>query len=81
MPLGRVRAHLDLSALRHHQSGRGPMRGGPSVASAGSASAAPDTSCQKAGLKTLIGAGLIDDVAKGGLPGCSLLLRGGRRPV
>ena len=38
------------------------------VASATAATAAPDTGCQKAGLKTLIGAGLIDDVAKGGLP-------------
>ena len=38
------------------------------VATASPASAAPDTACQKAGLKTLIGARLIDDVAKGGLP-------------
>jgi hypothetical protein len=38
------------------------------VAVAGPAAAAPDTACQKAGLKTLIGAGLIDDVARDGLP-------------
>lgn len=38
------------------------------VAAASPASAAPDTACQKAGLKTLIGARLIDDVARGGLP-------------
>jgi hypothetical protein len=28
----------------------------------------PDTGCMQAGIGTLIGAGLIDDVAKGGLP-------------
>lgn len=33
-----------------------------------SAPAKPDTTCQKAGLKTLIGAGLLDDVAREGLP-------------
>lgn len=38
------------------------------VTAASPASAAPDTACQKAGLKTLIGARLIDDVARGGLP-------------
>ena len=38
------------------------------VAAATPATAAPDTACQKAGLKTLIGAGLIDDVARDGLP-------------
>ncbi|HEX5861448.1 MAG TPA: hypothetical protein VFY58_06370 [Nocardioides sp.] len=32
------------------------------------ASAAPDTACQKAGIKTLQAAGLLDDVARGGLP-------------
>jgi hypothetical protein len=32
------------------------------------AQAAPDTSCQKAGIKTLQGAGLLDDVARDGLP-------------
>lgn len=38
------------------------------VATAVPASAAPDTACQQAGLKTLIEARLIDDVARGGLP-------------
>jgi len=33
-----------------------------------SASAAPDTSCQKSGIKTLQSAGLLDDVARAGLP-------------
>ena len=31
------------------------------------AQAAPDTGCQKAGLKTLQGAGLLDDVARDGI--------------
>ena len=35
------------------------------VAAAGPSAAAPDTACQKAGLS---GAGLIDDVARDGLP-------------
>ena len=34
----------------------------------GTAQAAPDTTCQKAGIKTLQGAGLLDDVARDGLP-------------
>lgn len=34
----------------------------------GAAQAAPDTTCQKAGIKTLQGAGLLDDVARDGLP-------------
>lgn len=38
------------------------------VAAASPASAVQDTACQRAGLKTLIGAGLIDDVARDGLP-------------
>ena len=32
------------------------------------ATAAPDTSCQKAGIKALQGAGLLDNVARAGLP-------------
>lgn len=32
------------------------------------AEAAPDTACQKAGIKTLQAAGLLDVVARGGLP-------------
>lgn len=35
---------------------------------AASALAAPDTSCQRAGIKTLQSAGLLDDVARSGLP-------------
>ena len=39
------------------------------VATSPSASAAkPDTTCQRAGIATLQGAGLLDDVARGGLP-------------
>ena len=38
------------------------------VVTAGTAEAAPSTGCQKAGLKTLQGARLLDDVARGGLP-------------
>ena len=39
------------------------------IATAPSASAAkPDTTCQRAGHRTLQGAGLLDDVARGGLP-------------
>lgn len=34
----------------------------------GSAAAKPDVQCQKAGIKTLQSAGLLDDVARGGLP-------------
>jgi hypothetical protein len=34
----------------------------------GTASATPDTSCQRAGIKTLQSAGLLDDVARSGLP-------------
>jgi hypothetical protein len=33
-----------------------------------SAYAAPDTGCMRAGIKTLQGAGLLDDVARDGLP-------------
>ena len=32
------------------------------------ASATPDTSCMRSGIKTLQSAGLLDDVARGGLP-------------
>jgi len=38
------------------------------VAAPHSASAAQDTACKKAGIKTLQAAGLLDDVARGGLP-------------
>ena len=39
------------------------------IATSPSASAAkPDTTCQRAGISTLQGAGLLDDVARGGLP-------------
>lgn len=38
------------------------------VAAPHSASAAQDTSCLRAGIKTLQGARLLDDVARGGLP-------------
>jgi hypothetical protein len=39
------------------------------IATSPSASAAkPDTTCQRAGIATLQGAGLLDDVARGGLP-------------
>jgi hypothetical protein len=38
------------------------------LASGSAAQAAPDTSCQKAGLKELQSAGLLDDVARGGIP-------------
>lgn len=38
------------------------------LATPATASAAPDTSCQKAGMTTLRSAGLLDDVARGGLP-------------
>lgn len=34
----------------------------------GAASASPDTTCQRAGIKTLQSAGLLDDVARSGLP-------------
>jgi hypothetical protein len=34
----------------------------------GAAQAAPDTTCQKAGIKALQGAGALDDVARDGLP-------------
>lgn len=37
-------------------------------AAASAASARPDTACQQAGLSTLRSAGLLDDVARGGLP-------------
>ena len=39
------------------------------IATSPSASAArPDTTCQRAGISTLQGAGLLDDVARAGLP-------------
>lgn len=38
------------------------------VVAPGTAQAKPDTSCQKAGIKTLQSARLLDDVARGGLP-------------
>ena len=38
------------------------------VVTAQPASAKADTSCQRAGISTLQGAGLLDDVARGGLP-------------
>ena len=38
------------------------------VATAQPANAKPATSCQRAGISTLQGAGLLDDVARGGLP-------------
>ena len=38
------------------------------VATPHAASAAQDTACKKAGMKTLQAAGLLDDVARGGLP-------------
>ena len=42
---------------------------GLALVPAASASAAPqDTGCLRAGLRTLHGAGLLDDVARGGLP-------------
>jgi hypothetical protein len=34
----------------------------------GTAAAKPDTACQKSGIKTLQSAGLLDDVARDGLP-------------
>jgi hypothetical protein len=40
------------------------------------ASAAPDTACQKAGLSTLRSAGLLDDVARDGLPIASAVALG-----
>ena len=50
------------------RSSLGGLLAAATLAAAGPAAAAPDTACQKAGLKTLIGAGLIDDVARDGLP-------------
>src|SRR3954466_5164228 len=38
------------------------------LATAGAASAAPDTACMRAGLSTLKDAGLLTTVAKGGVP-------------
>ena len=38
------------------------------LATAGSASAAPDTACMQSGLSTLKSAGLLSAVAKGGVP-------------
>jgi hypothetical protein len=40
---------------------------GATIATAPSASARPDTTCQRAGIAALQGAGLLDDVASGGL--------------
>ena len=45
------------------------LAAGPATAaSAKSDSARPDTACQKAGMSTLRSLGLLDDVARGGLP-------------
>ena len=38
------------------------------VGSASAASAKPDTACMRAGMSTLRSLGLLDDVARGGLP-------------
>jgi hypothetical protein len=40
----------------------------PAQAAGHATKAKPDTSCMKAGIKTLQGARLLDDVARGGLP-------------
>jgi hypothetical protein len=40
----------------------------PATAADAAPSAKPDVNCMHAGIKTLQGAGLLDDVARGGLP-------------
>jgi hypothetical protein len=40
----------------------------PATSSVAAPAAKPDTACMRAGIKTLQSAGLLDDVARGGLP-------------